>query len=184
MDMLNSWEIGILHWIHDVFSCEFLDTVMPYITKFADNGIGWIILALILLIPRKTRRTGASMAVALLLGFITGNLFLKNIVARTRPFYWDPTIVLLIETPSEFSFPSGHTLASFECATAIFHYNRKWGIAALLFAGFIAFSRLYLQVHYLTDVLCGAMFGILWGYVGCRIVEALDKRIIRNKKLI
>ena len=74
MDIWNGAEITILERIQEIFSCAFLDSVMPYITRFADSGIGWIVLALLLLIPRKTRRTGAAMGVALLLGFLTGNL--------------------------------------------------------------------------------------------------------------
>ena len=173
VNILNQFEITILHWIRQTLSCAFLDTVMPYITKFADNGIGWILLALVLLIPRKTRRVGAAMGVALAIGFLTGNLFLKNLVARTRPFLFDPSIVLTIAPPHEFSFPSGHTLASFECAIAIFCYRRKGGIAALVFAVLIAFSRLYLQVHYPTDVLCGAFLGSVIGYLSFRIVESI-----------
>lgn len=182
MDILNGFEITILRWVQQVFSCSVLDFIMPYITKFADSGIGWIILALILLLPRKTRRVGAAMGVALLLGFLTGNILLKNIIARTRPFLWDPSIVLLIEKPLEYSFPSGHTLASFECATAIFCYHHKWGTAAFVFAALIAFSRLYLQVHYPTDVLGGALLGALWGYIGYRIVEAITKKLAQKVK--
>ena len=154
---------------------------MPYITKFADSGIGWILLALVLLIPRKTRRMGAAMGVALAIGFVTGNLLLKNLVARTRPFLFDPSIELLIAPPHEFSFPSGHTLASFECAVAVFCYRRKWGVAALLFAVLIAFSRLYLQVHYPTDVLCGAILGSLIGYLAYRIVETIAHKHVAKR---
>ncbi len=184
MDAWNGTEIEILERIREIFSCTFLDTVMPYITKFADSGIGWIVLALLLLIPRRTRQTGAAMGVALLLGFLTGNLLLKNWIARTRPFLWDPTLTLLIERPLEYSFPSGHTLASFECAVAIFYYHRKWGIAALVFAILIAFSRLYLQVHYPTDVLAGAILGIIWGFLACRIVDIVIRQYRQKKHQI
>lgn len=181
VNILNPFETSILHWIRQTFSCAFLDAVMPYITKFADSGIGWILLALVLLIPRKTRRMGAAMGVALAIGFVTGNLLLKNLVARTRPFLFDPSIELLIAPPHEFSFPSGHTLASFECAVAVFCYRRKWGVVALLFAVLIAFSRLYLQVHYPTDVLCGAILGSLIGYLAYRIVETIAHKHVAKR---
>lgn len=181
VNILNPFETSILHWIRQTLSCAFLDAVMPYITKFADSGIGWILLALVLLIPRKTRRMGAAMGVALAIGFVTGNLLLKNLVARTRPFLFDPSIELLIAPPHEFSFPSGHTLASFECAVAIFCYRRKWGVVALLFAVLIAFSRLYLQVHYPTDVLCGAILGSLIGYLAYRIVETIAHKHVAKR---
>ena len=181
VNILNPFETSILHWIRQTFSCAFQDAVMPYITKFADSGIGWILLALVLLIPRKTRRMGAAMGVALAIGFVTGNLLLKNLVARTRPFLFDPSIELFIAPPHEFSFPSGHTLASFECAVAVFCYRRKWGVAALLFAVLIAFSRLYLQVHYPTDVLCGAILGSLIGYLAYRIVETIAHKHVAKR---
>lgn len=181
VNILNPFETSILHWIRQTLSCAFLDAVMPYITKFADSGIGWILLALVLLIPRKTRRMGAAMGVALAIGFVTGNLLLKNLVARTRPFLFDSSIELLIAPPHEFSFPSGHTLASFECAVAVFCYRRKWGVAALLFAVLIAFSRLYLQVHYPTDVLCGAILGSLIGYLAYRIVETIAHKHVAKR---
>lgn len=181
VNILNPFETSILHWIRQTLSCAFLDAVMPYITKFADSGIGWILLALVLLIPRKTRRMGAAMGVALAIGFVTGNLLLKNLVARTRPFLFDPSIELLIAPPHEFSFPSGHTLASFECAVAVFCYRRKWGVVALLFAVLIAFSRLYLQVHYPTDVLCGAILGSLIGYLAYRIVETIAHKHVAKR---
>lgn len=181
VNILNPFETSILHWIRQTFSCAFLDAVMPYITKFADSGIGWILLALVLLIPRKTRRMGAAMGVALAIGFVTGNLLLKNLVARTRPFLFDPSIELLIAPPHEFSFPSGHTLASFECAVAVFCYRRKGGVVALLFAVLIAFSRLYLQVHYPTDVLCGAILGSLIGYLAYRIVETIAHKHVAKR---
>ena len=181
VNILNPFETSILHWIRQTLSCAFLDAVMPYITKFADSGIGWILLALVLLIPRKTRRMGAAMGVALAIGFVTGNLLLKNLVARTRPFLFDPSIELLIAPPHEFSFPSGHTLASFACAGAVFCYRRKWGVAALLFAVLIAFSRLYLQVHYPTDVLCGAILGSLIGYLAYRIVETIAHKHVAKR---
>ena len=180
VNILNPFETSILHWIRQTLSCAFLDAVMPYITKFADSGIGWILLALVLLIPRKTRRMGAAMGVALAIGFVTGNLLLKNLVARTRPFLFDPSIELLIAPPHEFSFPSGHTLASFECAVAVFCYRRKWGVAALLFAVLIAFSRLYFRVHYVTDILGGMVIGPAVGALACLAVNIIQKKYIKK----
>ncbi|MBQ9901713.1 MAG: phosphatase PAP2 family protein [Clostridia bacterium] len=153
----------------------FLDSVMPYITKLGDKGIFWIALAVILLIPKKTRKTGAAMGIAMLLGVIIGNGILKNLVARTRPFDLANPVVsrsrLLIDPPTDYSFPSGHTLASFEAATAIYKDHTLYGFAVFLLALLIAFSRIYLQVHYPSDVLGGAILGFLLGLLGSTIVR-------------
>ena len=150
---------------------------MPLITKLGDAGIFWIALALILLIPKKTRRTGAAMGVAMLIGLIIGNGILKNVIARTRPFDISHPVLpknrLLIDPPTDYSFPSGHTLASFEAATAIYKDHTVYGFAAFVLALLIAFSRIYLQVHYPSDVIGGAILGFLFGMLGSTIVRSV-----------
>ena len=96
MNTLNSFEIGILHSLHDALQCAFLDTLMPIITRLANSGIFWIMLALLLLFFKKTRRAGITMGIALILGLVFGNLLLKPLIARVRPYDFDPSIVLLI----------------------------------------------------------------------------------------
>ena len=160
---------------------------MPWITRLGDGGVFWIALALVLLIPKKTRRTGAAMAVAMLLGLIIGNGLIKNLVMRTRPFDLAHPVVsrsnLLIAPPSDYSFPSGHTLASFEAATALFKDHSVYGFLAYVLAILIAFSRLYLQVHYPSDVLGGAILGFLLGLLGSSIVKNVaDKAEARKEK--
>ena len=114
------FELGILNFIQDKFASPFLDKVMPIITVFGDHGIFWMALTVILLIFKKTRPLGLSMAFALLLGYLCGNIVIKNIVARTRPYEYNSEIKLLVSKLSDYSFPSGHSLASFEAATCIF----------------------------------------------------------------
>ena len=137
---MNDFEIGILNFIHDTFACPFLDRVMPIITLFGDKGIFWIAAALLLIIIKKTRKTGIMMGTALLLGLIIGNLILKNAVARTRPYDVNTAMQaeLLVKTLSDFSFPSGHTLASFEAATVLMIRDKRFGIPALILAILIA----------------------------------------------
>ncbi len=161
MDALNLFEIQFLDWIRENLANGFLDAVMPIITAFADSGLGWIAIAVVLLFFKRTRPVGITMGIALLTGLLIGNLTLKPLVARTRPYDIQTGIALLIEKPHDFSFPSGHTLASFEAAAAIFLYHKKWGIVALCLAVLIAFSRMYLYVHYPTDVLAGAVLGVI-----------------------
>ena len=170
---MNEFEIGILNKIQDIFGCAFLDTVMPIITKLGDGGIFWIALAIIFICFKKTRKIGFCMGLSLIIGYLTGNVFLKNVVARTRPYDVNTEFEILVERLKSFSFPSGHTLASVESATAIFICNKKIGIPALVLAGLIAFSRLYLYVHYPTDVLGGAVLGILVAILSCFIINKL-----------
>lgn len=169
MNALNTFEIGLLHDLQNAIRCEFLDWFMPLVTSLANSGIFWILLAATLLCFRKTRRIGVTMAIALIFGLIAGNLTLKPLTARIRPYDFDPSIVLLIPPEHEFSFPSGHTLASFEGAVSIFLWHKKYGIAALILAALIAFSRLYLMVHYPIDVIVGAILGSAFAYAAYKI---------------
>ncbi len=178
---MNLFEIGILNKISDIFKCGFLDAFMPIVTRFGDDGIFWIALAIILLCFKKTRKIGFCMGLSLIIGFLVGNVFLKNVIARTRPYDVNTEISLLISKLNDYSFPSGHTLASFESATAIFIFNKKWGIPALVLASLIAFSRIYLYVHYPTDVLGGIVLGISVANLSCYIINNLylkaDKKL-------
>ena len=175
---MNDFEINILNFIQDTFACPFLDKVMPIITLFGDKGIFWIAVALILIIIKKTRKTGVMMGTALLLGLIIGNVILKNAIARTRPYDVNTAMQaeLLVKALSDFSFPSGHTLASFEAATVLMIRDKRFGIPALILAILIALSRLYLYVHYPTDVLAGALLGVFIGIFACFLVDKIYKR--------
>ncbi len=170
MNLFNSFEIKILHNLHNAVQCSFLDKFMPIVTKLANVGIIWIIIAVILILFKKTRRTGVTMAIALILGLIFGNMILKPLVARIRPYDFDPSIVLLIPPEKDYAFPSGHTLASFEGAVSIFLYHKKAGICAILLAIVIAFSRLYLMVHYPLDVISAVILGISFAYISYKVV--------------
>ncbi len=138
-----------------------LDVFMREITGLGDNGIFWIITGIVFLCFKKTRVMGVCVILSLGVGLLMGNLVLKNLIARERPCWIDTTIPLLVRNPKDYSFPSGHTLASFEGAVSIWLYNRKWGAAALVLATLIGFSRLYLFVHFPSDVLGGLVLGIL-----------------------
>lgn len=172
---MNEFELNILLWMQEHLTNPFLDTVMPYISSLARHGEFWILLALILLCFKKTRKAGVAMAIAMACGFLIGNIGLKNIIARTRP-YDMVNIQLLVDKLSDFSFPSGHTLVSFNAAIALHHYHRKWGVAALVLASLIALSRLYLFVHYPTDVLAGLLLAIGIALASCRLVDWLWSR--------
>lgn len=173
---MNQFELEILNQIQKIFKCGFLDAVMPVITLFGDGGIFWIALSVIFIIFKKTRKMGITMGLSLAMGFILGNLCLKNIVARIRPYDLNADISLLVKKLHDYSFPSGHTLASFEAAVSIIMYNKKIGIPALALAGLIAFSRLYLYVHYPTDVLAALVLGTVIAMVSFYIVKKTDEK--------
>ena len=168
-------EIHILDMIQNLRT-PIGDVVVPLITRLGDAGIIWIILTVLLLIIPKTRKTGVIMMAALLVDVLLCNVFIKNLVARTRPFDVNTAVQLLVAKPRDYSFPSGHTAASFASVTALYLVGEKkmWK-AALVLAVLIALSRLYLYVHYPTDIIGGVVFGSLSGYLGYKIVEWIQK---------
>ena len=174
--LAEHFDLPILDWIAAHLHCGFLDRVMPVITAFGNGGIFWIALAVVLIIIPKYRKAGLSMGLALLMGLLVCNLTLKPRVARIRPYDYQwaqfgKTIQLLIAKPHDYSFPSGHTIASFEGATALLLHDRKLGIPAMVLAVLIAFSRLYLYVHYPTDVLASVVLGIGFALLGSFLVK-------------
>ena len=153
------------------------DAVIPIITKLGDAGIIWILLSVVLLIIPRTRKSGAILAAALCVDVVLCNGVLKNLFRRIRPCDVNMSIQLLIARPDDLSFPSGHTAASFAAVAALMLAGeRKLWIPASVLAVFIAFSRLYLYVHYPTDILGGIAVGIFAGYAGNWIVNQLEKK--------
>lgn len=174
--LAENFDLPILDWIAEHLHCGFLDKVMPVITAFGNGGIFWIALAVVLMIIPKYRKAGFTMGLALLMGLLVCNLTLKPLVGRIRPYdyqleHFGKTVSLLIATPHDFSFPSGHTIASFEGATALLLYDRKLGVPAMVLAVLIAFSRLYLYVHYVTDVLASLVLGVGFALLGAWLVK-------------
>ena len=163
-------ELSILDWIQTLHT-PFLDNIMVFITRLGDAGIIWIVLSIVLLLIPKTRKSGAVMVVALVVDVLLCNIVLKNLVARTRPYDVNTGVHLLVAKLHDYSFPSGHTAASFASVTALYLAGEKklWKFALVL-ACLIAISRLYLYVHYPTDVLGGILFGVISGYLGYRKV--------------
>ncbi len=170
-----NFDFPILDWIAENLHCDFLDAVMPAITVLGDAGAFWIGCAVVLLFIPKYRKVGLSMGAALLIGLLVCNVTMKPLLARIRPYdlqaQLGQTINLLIEKPHDYAFPSGHTLASFEAATVLLIYDKRLGIPATVLAALIAFSRLYLYVHYVTDVLFSLGMGIGFAFLGTWLVR-------------
>lgn len=169
-------EIQILDWIQTLHT-PLLDELMLLITHLGDMGIFWILLTIVLLLIPETRKSGVIVAVALCLDVIVCNGILKNVFARTRPFDVNEAVQLLIAAPKDFSFPSGHTGASFAAVAALYFAGEKklWK-ASLVLAVLIAVSRMYLYVHYPTDILGGVFVGIAAGAAGAYLVRRFGKQ--------
>lgn len=175
-------EFRILDGIQSIRT-PFGDVVMPLISSLGNAGMIWVLLAVVLLLIPRTRRSGAILLAALCLDVLLCNVLLKHIFARIRPCDVNTAVQLLIPRPHDFSFPSGHTAASFAAASALYFAGEKrlWGPAAIL-AGLIAFSRMYLYVHYPTDILGGMIVGILCGYMGLYVWKKSEQLKINRQK--
>ncbi len=158
-----------------------LDRLMPPLSFLGNWGLIWLAAAAVFLLTKGRRKAGATLLLALLLCTLAGNSLLKPLAARPRPCIVHPEYALLIARPEDFSFPSGHAAASFGAAAVILYSDGKLGVAALVAAALIAFSRLYLYVHYPSDVLAGAALGVLMAGLAISLVNRADK-IIRRKR--
>ena len=173
---MQTAELAVLDWIQTHLRCGFLDAVLPVISWTCDHGEIWILLAAVLLFWKKHRWTGVSVSFALILDLICCNMILKPLVGRIRPFAVNTAVELLTAPPADASFPSGHTAASFAAVFALWASGSPlWKPAAVL-ASVIAFSRLYLYVHWPTDVLGGILVGAVAGWAGARLADALRRR--------
>lgn len=153
-------ELAILDFIQENLRCAWLDALMVGLTRLGDAGLIWLLLAAGLLLHRRTRRLGLAVALALLVEALLCNVLLKPLVARVRPCDVNAALELLIARPQDWSFPSGHTEAGFAAAGALYFAGARGWLSAGLLAAALGFSRLYLYVHWPSDVLCGAALGI------------------------
>ena len=184
MDAIFQFDSSILMWIQDNLRTDFLNPIVNVITRLGDKGILWIAVTLALLAFRKTRRMGVFCMVSMVIGLIVTNLIIKNWVARVRPYVLIEGLECLVGVQKDFSFPSGHTTNSLACAWVLFKMApRKWGVTALVVAILISLSRLYVGVHYPTDVLGGAVIGLGSACLALWLVPKLEKKFPQMKKL-
>ncbi len=164
-------EQSILLWIQNNLRNEVLTPFVVTFTNLGNEGILWIILSILLVINPKTRKVGFLSLLSLAITYLIGCPILKNLFVRTRPYEVIDGLQRLIGPQGSHSFPSGHTASAFSCAVVIFlNIKKRYGIPVLTAAFLMGFSRLYVGVHYPTDVLCGALLGtiiaILVSYYG------------------
>ncbi len=167
----------ILIWIQNHLRADWLNPIMRAITSLGNAGAFWILLAAALLLFRRTRKIGLACAISIAIGAVITNLILKNWVARIRPYEAMQALSILVGRPRDFSFPSGHATASFAGAWAVFRNTKsRWRWGALILAILIALSRLYVGVHYPTDVLAGTAIGLLSAEIATKILHICIKK--------
>ena len=183
IDFITNIDKEILYFIQEFLRYNFLNGIFSFITKLGNGGFIWILITIILLIPKKTRKVGILSLCSLLLCHVVNNLMIKNLVMRERPFNQFSELIPLVKKPTDFSFPSGHTAISFAVSGILVRYlDKKYGMTAIVFAVLIAFSRLYVGVHFPSDVLAGVVTGILSSYVGQFLFEKISEKIKTDKQ--
>lgn len=168
-----TFDFTILNFIYNHCHNAILDILMPIVSELGNKGLIWIVLAIILIVTKSHRKAGIALLCALALDVTVCNIILKPLVARIRPCDINTAVHLLIVRPTDYSFPSGHTAASFASVSALYLSRQKLWKPAFILSILIAFSRLYLYVHFPTDILGGVIIGIFMGYLGYKASEFL-----------
>lgn len=153
----------VLDWINVSIRNKTFDKIMPMITAAGNLGIVWIVISVLLMTKVDYRSLGKMILVALLITTVVGEGIIKNIFRRKRPFYNDEEKELLISRPITYSFPSGHTASSFAVAAVFIKTENSASLVIIALASLIAFSRVYLGVHYPSDVIGGGIVGFFCG---------------------
>ena len=182
-NMITLVDFSVLDFIQSTMKCAFMDFVMAFFSYIGESGGIWIICALILLCFRKTRATGVMVLCAMAAGYIIGEIGLKNIICRPRPFIIKPDVVPNVIPPLNYSFPSGHSCSSFAAATVLIMRDKRIGIPSLCAAFLIAFSP-KLSNSSLSDVICGVILGIICAIVTVIVFKKtkLDTKLSRDFK--
>ena len=176
MGIIQNFDMSVINFIKEYIQSDFMDELMSFITFLGDKGLIWFLTAFILLLIPRTRRAGTMMLFSVGVSFLFSEGILKQIVQRPRPFIEHSELMLIIPAPSGFSFPSSHSCTSFAASTALFINNKPLGTVGLIIAVLIAFSRIYLTVHYCTDVVSGSILGIISAVITALIFKAIDRK--------
>ena len=180
---MTNFEISILLWIQENLRGA-MDGLWIFITKLGNGGGFWIALGVALLLFNKTRKVGITVLVALIINGLMTNLTLKDLFARPRPFNVNPELLTLIKKPHSFSFPSGHTSVSFSGALVLLYMMpKKVGVPAMVLAALIGISRMYVGVHYPTDVLGGIVVGLIASAAAYYLVKQVSERM-KSRKMV
>ena len=178
-ELIQGFDEQALVWIAQYIRCDLLDPIMKLYTKLGDAGMLFIALGLVMLLFKSTRRAGFSALCAMVIGLVVVNFTVKPLVNRPRPWVVIEGFVNLVEEKDPHSFPSGHTNAAFAFAVALcMTAPRRWMKIAAVCAGVaMGLSRLYVGVHFPSDVLAGAVIGSVCGLIGALIVKIIWERL-------
>lgn len=183
MEALNAWESNIVLFVQENLRFDFLNPIMQGITLLGNEGILPIAVCIFLLLFKKTRKVGVTSSLSLFLEFLIINVTVKKVVGRLRPYVVNEAIEYITNRPSDNSFPSGHTGCVFAVASVLFYMMpKKVGIPAMIVASLVGISRLYVGVHYPTDIIAGFLIGMFTGFLAKLIVEKVYE--VRAKKAI
>lgn len=179
MEALSQWEGGALLWIQEVLRGPVQDAFFSFYTQLGNGGILWIALCVVLLFFPRTRKAGFWALIAMLFGLVCTNVLLKHLVGRTRPWLVLEGLVPLVVEDDPNSFPSGHTCAAFACCVTWARCTGKRWLRCLCIAAalLMGFSRLYVGVHFLSDVLAGCAVGCLCAWLSWRAQRAVEARM-------
>lgn len=181
LETIQTLDSALLLQIQDTVRTGFLNALVVPISRAGDYGILWAASCGILMSRRKTRRGGALTLCGLSTEYVTCELILKPLIRRPRPYLTIQGLVCLVPPESSAGFPSGHAASGFACAYLLTRSYGKIGALAYIPATLIALSRVYVGVHYLTDVLAGMALGTLVG-AGVWAAERLYRRkCLENK---
>lgn len=189
VEWITNIDFTVLYWIQENLRTEWLDSLCAFLSWAFQLGLPWIFLGVVLFCFKITRAAGVMLIAAVVVTFFFNELAVKNAVNRERPCTIDPSIPLAIERPTSYSFPSGHTASCFAAVGVLMFTHKKIGIPLILFAVIMGLSRMYLFVHFPTDVIAGAAMGLLMAWVTVLIfrelkydekLSNLDLKIRRN----
>ncbi len=177
MEILSRIDFPFLHFVNFKLLNPFFDAIMPIITRLGDGGLIWLVTIGIMLISKKYRKIGVVSLISLGFCFFTGNYLIKPLVGRIRPCnIIDLPFEMLVPCLHDFSFPSMHTATAFSCAVVFLYADRKIGVISIILALIIAFSRIYLNLHFLTDVLFGMLYGTVIAVISVKFYRKIEKR--------
>lgn len=175
MQLIQSIDSSILLYIQEHLRCGLLNAVMIFSSAIGTYGLIWIAAAIAMLLTKKYRYAGILLLICLTVCWAFNDLVFKNLIQRPRPYMTLTELQVLVPLRTDFSFPSGHTSTSFAAAYAITRANgRRWAWVYAV-AALIAGSRIYIGMHYPTDVLGGILFGTLIAAVACSLAARYIK---------
>ncbi len=177
---LQRIDIKLLNLLNKRFRYVLLDRIMPMVTALGNGGLVWIIISIYMISNDNYKIQGYMIITSLIVTTIIGEGIIKHLIKRTRPFIDLIENKLLISKPITYSFPSGHTASSFAAAGIFLAMDNKFSILVIILASLIAFSRVYLNVHYPTDVVTGVILGLLCSRL---VIAIFQSKIIESASL-